>query len=168
MRTPAITALLAAALAACACGSSATRTSDLGIAPAAVLCEPQACGPALGMPSWQCPDGSAAGPTGRCILRESGCGWEVRQCPGVTCGTIAGLACGDGLVCVDAPGGCRYPTDPDCGGVCVVPRFCGGIAGIPCPAGQACVDDPRDDCAPPTGADCGGLCVPVTGPVAAP
>jgi hypothetical protein len=48
------------------------------------LCEERACGPALGMPSWLCPDGvSVAGPTGRCLRDpESGaCGWEIGSCP---------------------------------------------------------------------------------------
>ena len=159
MRTILAVAGALASLAACA--PPLTSTSDKGIGPEVILCRPEACGPALGMPNQLCPDGSTGGPTGRCIERERGCGWEVRQCPAPACGTIAGLVCPAGLTCVDSPGGgCTYPTDPDCGGVCVAPRFCGGIAAIPCPAGQACVDDPRDGCAPPSGADCGGLCAP--------
>jgi len=48
-------------------------------------CEPQACGPELGMPNRLCPDGvNVAGPTGRC-LRDPAldvCGWEIATCPG--------------------------------------------------------------------------------------
>jgi hypothetical protein len=157
---------LAAVLAHAACGPSSASRDALGVEPGPLLCEPADCGPALGIPNWLCPDGSTGGPTGRCLLRDGRCGWEVRECPPLrACGTIVGLVCPKDLVCVDSPGGgCTYPTDPDCGGVCVVPRFCGGLAAIPCPAGFACVDDPRDDCAPPTGADCIGLCAPMPRP----
>lgn len=47
------------------------------------LCDPSACGPALGMPNWLCPDGSVGGPTGRCLSdpKSGACGWEIRSCP---------------------------------------------------------------------------------------
>ncbi|MCU0664744.1 MAG: hypothetical protein MUC50_20775 [Myxococcota bacterium] len=45
-------------------------------------CEEAKCGPALGMPVWECDDGSLGGNTGRCLEKENGtCGWEIRQCP---------------------------------------------------------------------------------------
>jgi hypothetical protein len=47
---------------------------------------PDACGPALGMPSWICPDGSTGGSTGRCIQKDGTCGWEVRDCPATDAG----------------------------------------------------------------------------------
>ncbi len=47
------------------------------------LCAVEECGPPLGMPNRLCPDGSWAGPTGRCLHDpETGsCGWEVLSCP---------------------------------------------------------------------------------------
>ncbi|WP_234945204.1 hypothetical protein [Anaeromyxobacter sp. Fw109-5] len=127
------------------------------------VCDPEACGPQLGMPNFTCADGSTGGPTGRCLEHANGqCGWEIRECPPpVPCGGANVAACAEALVCVDVPGdACTYPADPGCEGVCVAPVFCGGIAAIRCPGERACVDDPRDDCAPPRGADCGGLCAP--------
>lgn len=48
----------------------------------AETCEPEACGPALGLPSVVCADGSIGGSTGRCLRTADGaCGWEVRDCP---------------------------------------------------------------------------------------
>ena len=47
-----------------------------------VLCNPEACGPALGMPNILCEDGSLGGPTGRCLQTPEGtCAWEIRECP---------------------------------------------------------------------------------------
>jgi len=66
-------------------------------------CEPSECGPALGMPSYRCPDGSWGGPTGRCLRNENGtCGWEIRECP--TC--KLGDACATGEYCKVADGAC--------------------------------------------------------------
>lgn len=83
--------------------------------------------------------------------------------PGEFCGGIAGIACAEGLTCVDDPSDECDPENggADCGGICVTePAFCGGIAGFPCPDGLSCVDDPSDDCDPENGgADCGGICV---------
>lgn len=45
-------------------------------------CDPQECGPPMRMPNRQCPDGSIAGPTDRCLRHPDGrCGWEIRRCP---------------------------------------------------------------------------------------
>lgn len=47
-------------------------------------CEPQECGPQLGMPNRLCEDGvSFAGPTGRCLRDPTFgvCGWEIASCP---------------------------------------------------------------------------------------
>ncbi|WP_437566244.1 hypothetical protein [Sorangium sp. So ce542] len=58
----------------------------VGCGDIAVTCDPAACGPALGMPSWECPDGSIGGNTGRCLARPDGtCGWEIRECPKHDC-----------------------------------------------------------------------------------
>jgi len=48
-----------------------------------VLCPDYECGPPLGMPNWECPDGTLGGPTGRCLREDPSapCGWEVRECP---------------------------------------------------------------------------------------
>jgi hypothetical protein len=45
-------------------------------------CPERACGPALGMPNWQCADGSFGGPTGRCLRNPEtlACGWEIASC----------------------------------------------------------------------------------------
>jgi hypothetical protein len=46
------------------------------------LCQPKACGPQLGMPNKLCSDGvHFSGPTGRCIDKGTGCGWEIASCP---------------------------------------------------------------------------------------
>ncbi len=52
-------------------------------APPPVDCTaPGACGPALGMPNYLCPDGkTVAGPTGQCLDKGGVCGWEVIACP---------------------------------------------------------------------------------------
>ena len=87
------------ALLACACKTPATgpgpgpeptpNTGGTGSGsattapPAAVTeCEKDRCGPALGMKSTPCSDGSIGGPTGRCIEHaDKTCGWEIRSCP---------------------------------------------------------------------------------------
>lgn len=47
------------------------------------LCDPSACGPALGLANRLCDDGvHSSGPTGRCLRHDDGsCGWEVLSCP---------------------------------------------------------------------------------------
>lgn len=43
-------------------------------------CSKEECGPAMGMPNWQCPDGSVGGPVcGR--TADGTCGWHVHDCP---------------------------------------------------------------------------------------
>jgi len=50
--------------------------------PPVAECEKDRCGPALGMKSTPCSDGSIGGPTGRCIEHaDKTCGWEIRSCP---------------------------------------------------------------------------------------
>jgi hypothetical protein len=59
-------------------GSGTTTTTTTGGAE----CPKEKCGPALGMKSTPCSDGSIGGPTGRCLERaDKTCGWEIRACP---------------------------------------------------------------------------------------
>jgi hypothetical protein len=61
---------------------SAAAPAGSAAAPAAEECSPGECGPAMRMPNRQCPDGSMAGPTDRCLRKPDGrCGWEIRECP---------------------------------------------------------------------------------------
>ena len=98
----------------------------------AQTCEAGACGPALGEPNYTCPDGTIAGPTGRCILNQDGtCGWEVVACPPTDAGDDAGCTdalCGprpliadqqceggaatSGERCVATDGGCNWVYVP--------------------------------------------------------
>lgn len=45
-----------------------------------VICDPIDCGPAPGMPNYQCPDGTMGGPTGWCLMTNGVCGWQIRSC----------------------------------------------------------------------------------------
>jgi len=100
-------------------------------------CATSDCGPALGLLNYECDDGSMAGPTGRCLRRDSGtCGWEVLSCPPGSGGSGGG----------PATGGSGGPATggPDAGGTSG--ELCGGKV---CGADQAC-------CGP---ASC-GRCIP--------
>jgi len=45
-------------------------------------CGPDDCGPPLGMPNYECPDGETMAGPGDCVLTEDGqCGWEIIECP---------------------------------------------------------------------------------------
>lgn len=85
-------------------------------------CTPSECGPALGLPSRMCPDGSVAGP-GPCTRLPSGrCGYPIIDCPD---GDDPGDGDGDGNGDGDgAPSGSGMT--------------CGGIAALMCPAGEFC------------------------------
>ena len=54
-----------------------------GTATAQAECDAKECGPKLGMPNKQCPDGKPmAGPPGKCLRHDDGkCGWEVISGP---------------------------------------------------------------------------------------
>jgi hypothetical protein len=70
-----------------------------------IECSAQDCGPALGMPNWQCPDGTTAGPS--CSAGADGvCAWRIVECPPVSdpCTNIPGcdFAC---------PPGTKNPVD---------------------------------------------------------
>jgi hypothetical protein len=103
-------------------------------------CDKSECGPALGMASWTCEDGTIGGNTGRCLRKAGKCGWEVidcpRKCTDSECGAPPPVAaCGDGTTpSVE----CKRKTDGTCGwnvGACAVtacqkveayPRACTG------------------------------------------
>jgi hypothetical protein len=69
-------------------------------------CQIDECGPELGMPSYQCADGTIGGNTGRCIRGDDNqCGWEIIDCepcqeedcePTLTC---ANVDCLPGYTC---------------------------------------------------------------------
>ena len=102
-------------------------------------CAVSDCGPQLGIANYQCPDGSEAGPTGRCLKRANGtCGWEILTCP-IGGGGSGGADAGAGG---QAAGGDPGQT---CGGkVCTSDQACCGpaecgfcvnkLSGIACPA----------------------------------
>jgi hypothetical protein len=132
------------------------------------ICRKGACGPALGMPTILCSDGSTGGNTGRCIReRGSACHWEVRACPAPdcaapgACGPALGMPnklCSDGKTvsgptgrCLDKGGVCGWEviSCPATGPSCSAPGACGPALGMPnylCPDGKtvagpgACID----------------------------
>lgn len=63
-------------------GSATTTTTTTGTSSTPVECAKGRCGPALGMKSTACSDGSIGGPTGRCLENaDKTCKWEIRSCP---------------------------------------------------------------------------------------
>jgi len=106
-------------------GASSAGSSNSGGTATALTCPSAECGPALGIASTTCADGSVGGPTGRCLrLETGGCGWERRSCPpagegGATAsggaspsGGAAVAGAGDG--CAAGAGGA--PLTDRCGG----------------------------------------------------
>lgn len=102
-------------------------------------CSKEACGPALGMPSYTCEDGTTGGPTGRCLKNADGtCGWEVKNCRAkcqpADCGPPPlGPMCKDGMApamtCGRAPDDtCRWTVAPCAATACdkveMAPRAC--------------------------------------------
>jgi hypothetical protein len=87
-------------------------------------CEVADCGPPLGMPNYECPDGTIAGPTGACLQTPDGCGWQVLECPPSSetctpdeCGPAPGMPnylCDDGSV-AGPTGECQENEDGTCG-----------------------------------------------------
>lgn len=75
---------LASGVAACS-GVSATEVTESPTdtdSSELRTCAAADCGPALGLPSFLCSDGTTGGSTGRCIKKKStACHWEVRSCP---------------------------------------------------------------------------------------
>ncbi|HEX9296472.1 MAG TPA: hypothetical protein VF881_11575 [Polyangiaceae bacterium] len=104
-------------------------------------CATDQCGPALGLPNYTCPDGTVAGPTGRCLEGQGGtCAWEVVSCPSNSCKPedcanqpIEAIACAPGYLTaqtceVNAQGKCGWKigctpldggTGTSDGGTCV-------------------------------------------------
>jgi hypothetical protein len=76
------------------------------------VCDRSACGPAPGIASTICADGSTGGFTGRCVKATGAttCGWEIRSCSDPTCTPPAPTTCPDGTVTV---AGCT--KDPSTG-----------------------------------------------------
>ncbi|MEO8553950.1 MAG: hypothetical protein ABI678_28445 [Kofleriaceae bacterium] len=69
-------------------GSTGSFSTGSGTSPAQgsaatiAECAKQRCGPALGLMTKVCSDGSTGGPTGRCLEHaDHTCGWELRACP---------------------------------------------------------------------------------------
>lgn len=141
------------ALAACSSTPDSTGTSDQGL----VLCAKSACGPALGIPNYVCPDGhTVAGPTGDCISTKADptCHWQVISCPPTCtpeqCGPeplLPTQICADGgtagPVCESVDGVCGWHittcnddcTKAECGPEpLVASQICpdGGVAGPIC------------------------------------
>jgi hypothetical protein len=98
-------------------------------------CSVDDCGPPLGMPIYECPDGTIAGPTGNCVATPAGCGWEVISCP-------------PGDPCAEA----------DCGPALGMPNYICDDGSVGGPTGN-CITDPATDtcawevreCPPPRG-----------------
>ena len=151
------------------CDLSACRLPPAPAAATAPTCDTAKCGPQLGIPNQICPDGSTAGPTGRCLLHADGsCGWEVTSCPsdcyGICVQNIPQTGCKTNTDCpsgqacqVSCAGwGCATggtpTTDPSTTTKAVPPSLCA------CPASDpTCKCDANGNC---SGQTCAGQCVP--------
>jgi len=60
--------------------STSSLSSSTSSSRSSGSCSIQDCGPAPGMPNWQCPNGSIGGPSCE-RLPDGRCGWLIRQCP---------------------------------------------------------------------------------------
>jgi hypothetical protein len=102
--------LAGAIIAACSGGDSSPGEPT--------VCDPAQCGTQLDLAKGKCDDGTASGPTGRCIqTAASTCGWEVKTCGGAC--TASETSCPDGTkktgTCVTDPTGACACTNPcDC------------------------------------------------------
>jgi hypothetical protein len=123
-------------------------------------CDAQdACGPAPGVPTWMCEDGTVGGSTGRCVEQQDGsCGWEIRWCPrqcdANECGPQPGqpnYMCPDGTVA--GPTECTRRADGTCGWdfVQCPPADCTNVM---CPQGTTC-NPMIGRCEPTQGETCG-------------
>lgn len=116
-------------------------------------CSADECGPRPALPTVMCDDGSSAGP-GECTRDHNGvCGWEITQCPPTRmCGGFAGIACPEGLACVDDPDDSCDPRTggADCSGICVQDNACGdahcGGGTVCCNASCGICTFPGDSC----------------------
>jgi hypothetical protein len=113
-----------------------------------VQCSAEDCGPAPGMPNWQCPDGSVGGPS--CSVGADGvCGWQIIDCPPDTdpCANISQceFLCPPGMKNPVDERGCTHTcecvqecSNEDCGPAPGMPNWqCpdGTIAGPQCSIG---------------------------------
>lgn len=79
-----------------------------------VQCSAQDCGPAPGMPNWQCPDGTTAGPS--CSAGADGaCAWRFIECPPDTdpCANLpqCDFACAPGMKNPVDQRGCEHTCE---------------------------------------------------------
>jgi PPE-repeat protein len=122
-------------------GSGGSTGLEGGSGGADAGCPTSACGPALGLPSYQCADGSLAGPTGHCLKRDNGtCGWEIRSCPsgsggaggagGHASGGASGQLCGGHVCGVD-----QLCCGPNECGICIS-KFSGAFCPTQCAGGS--------------------------------
>lgn len=106
---------------ACEAQSAGAAIEADGACPDARECAAAECGPPPGIPNSRCPDGTIAGPTGRCLADADGvCGWEILECPDepvepVDCGARLGDTCGVEGFCDFAAAGCDFA---DATGIC--------------------------------------------------
>jgi hypothetical protein len=148
------------------CPSNTCRRGRCQPPPPSDCADPNSCGPAPGVPSWTCEDGTAGGSTGRCIAQPNGgCGWEIiwcpRACTNQECGPqpeIATRICADGST-GGLTGNCVRNNDGSCGWeIRQCPDAC---ANVRCPAGTSC--DPTTGQCQNTGGQCGNVtCGPGT------
>jgi hypothetical protein len=113
-------------------------------------CTEEECGPAPGIPSWTCADGTIGGSTGRCRRAEDGvCGWEIRDCEPVDCTEIP-------MCDFECPAGTHNPVD-EAGCVhtceCVPDEDTGGSCGA-----DECVAYGRPDPVCADGTPSTGIC----------
>jgi hypothetical protein len=129
-----------------ACGGKPTPKPEPDPEPGVVECPAGECGPALGMPSQQCSDGSIGGNTGRCLRQpDDSCGWEIRECPPtVTDCTATGCS---GTVCAETTSDlvttCEMKPEYACYRDAVCERQPSGACGwTPTPELAACLANP--------------------------
>lgn len=163
------------------CSDTACPNGNCMIGACSDPCDPTECGPAPGVPSWTCEDGSAGGFNGECGRNADGtCGWVINWCPRVCdpneCGpapAAPSYQCPDGSVagpvCRREPNGaCAWEfeeCDNDCSNTSCGPNeVCDPATGScqpiatqcgnnVCGAGEWCCNPSCGTCAP-LGATC--------------
>lgn len=133
-------------------------------------CDPTECGPAPGLPTWTCADGTVGGFTGRCERDPATamCAWVINDCP--MTGECSVTECGPApdspqCTCADGSIGCNTDrclrnADGVCGWEwreCPTTISCGGLTPEPtmCPSGTFCAWAREDICG---AADAPGTC----------
>ncbi|MCC7380517.1 MAG: hypothetical protein IT384_01705 [Deltaproteobacteria bacterium] len=125
--------------------------------------DPSACGPAPGVPSWTCEDGTAGGSTGRCLPTSDGqCGWEIIWCPrgcdAAECGPrplLPNYECADGTI-AGPTDRCVRHADGQCGWEIVQCTDDCRASNTRCPADTVC-DASTGQCVPAGGETCGNV-----------